>query len=165
MDQISPTANFDALGWSAEETAILIKMHNDNCSMGMIGNVVGKSRNAVAGQIFKLRKKGLLPPVTAGRLVSKRVNEAEVKRPPRIKKVPEMVVPPPVVHKVRYRMITSETAVVLVDLEPHHCRWPLGEPRNPDFRFCGCTRVNDKKPYCEKHTFIASRGSEAYREA
>jgi GcrA cell cycle regulator len=38
----------------------------------------------------------------------------------------------------------------LLDLEQHDCRWPIGEPRQPDFHFCG-ERQAAGRPYCELH--------------
>jgi GcrA cell cycle regulator len=35
-------------------------------------------------------------------------------------------------------------------LLPGDCRWPLGDPRDRDFHFCGKQRV-DGHPYCEFH--------------
>lgn len=37
--------------------------------------------------------------------------------------------------------------VQLLDLEPHHCRWPVGEPTQG---FCGCSNLPGS-PYCEAH--------------
>lgn len=52
---------------------------------------------------------------------------------------------------------TSEELVIppaerktIDDLEPHHCRWPIGDPRSPDFHFCGKGKVQGL-PYCEHH--------------
>jgi GcrA cell cycle regulator len=42
-----------------------------------------------------------------------------------------------------------EERVRLHDLRPHHCRWPIGDPREEDFRFCGRKRVGPR--YCETH--------------
>ncbi len=43
----------------------------------------------------------------------------------------------------------------VVDLEPHHCKWPIGDPRHPDFGFCGATALlkddGSYKPYCADH--------------
>jgi hypothetical protein len=33
------------------------------------------------------------------------------------------------------------------------CRWPFGDPRHPDFRFCGNSVV--APPYCERHRVMA----------
>jgi len=43
---------------------------------------------------------------------------------------------------------------MLVDLESHDCRWPLGDPREPDFRFCAALQLPGY-PYCEHHCRIA----------
>jgi hypothetical protein len=39
----------------------------------------------------------------------------------------------------------------LLDLERIDCRWPIGEPRQPDFHFCGAPQVAGR-PYCDLHT-------------
>jgi len=39
---------------------------------------------------------------------------------------------------------------------PHHCRWPFGDPRLPDFRFCGA-RHAEPLPYCAAHARVAYR--------
>lgn len=37
------------------------------------------------------------------------------------------------------------------DLEPHDCRWPIGDPRDvKTFTFCGCRRVSGTS-YCTHH--------------
>jgi hypothetical protein len=42
----------------------------------------------------------------------------------------------------------------LLDLESNDCRWPIGEPRQPDFHFCGKPHVPGR-PYCELHWSMA----------
>jgi GcrA cell cycle regulator len=42
----------------------------------------------------------------------------------------------------------------LLDLQRNDCRWPIGEPRHPDFHFCGAPRLPDR-PYCELHWQMA----------
>jgi len=38
----------------------------------------------------------------------------------------------------------------MVDLEANDCRWPIGDPRNSDFHFCGAQKLLGK-PYCLEH--------------
>ncbi|MBL8689604.1 MAG: hypothetical protein JNL04_10915 [Rhodospirillaceae bacterium] len=38
----------------------------------------------------------------------------------------------------------------LIDLGRACCAWPIGDPRNADFRFCG-TPTDDRGPYCIEH--------------
>ena len=46
--------------------------------------------------------------------------------------------------------------IKLVDLDQNTCRWPIGDPGDEDFHFCGA-RCPIDKPYCEHHTAIAWR--------
>jgi GcrA cell cycle regulator len=52
-------------------------------------------------------------------------------------------------------------------LERNDCRWPLGDPREPDFHFCGQPRV-EGRPYCELHcraAFMPPRSRELQSRA
>lgn len=47
--------------------------------------------------------------------------------------------------------------VQLLDLTFNSCRWPLGDPRDEDFAFCGADRVKPEDPsnaYCAAHARI-----------
>lgn len=46
--------------------------------------------------------------------------------------------------------------VSLLDLKHGDCKFPLGDPRNPDFGFCGAKRQAGL-PYCEYHAGLAYR--------
>ena len=48
----------------------------------------------------------------------------------------------------------EETNIPLVKLDNHTCRWPLGDPRDDDFCFCG-KRVKTGQTYCEEHAAVA----------
>lgn len=43
--------------------------------------------------------------------------------------------------------------IPLLELHPFHCRWPIGDPRNADFGFCGHAKVG--RSYCEFHQSVA----------
>ncbi len=48
----------------------------------------------------------------------------------------------------------------LLDLEADDCRWPIGDPRQAEFYFCGAQKVLGR-PYCIQHwtlSFVPSRG-------
>lgn len=44
--------------------------------------------------------------------------------------------------------------ISLTELDNHTCRWPLGDPKDEDFRFCG-RKVKTGQTYCEEHAAIA----------
>ena len=43
---------------------------------------------------------------------------------------------------------------MLIDLDNHTCRWPLGDPKDENFRFCG-RKVRIGQTYCEEHSALA----------
>ncbi|MBP5399158.1 MAG: hypothetical protein J6Y53_01915 [Alphaproteobacteria bacterium] len=43
---------------------------------------------------------------------------------------------------------------MLIDLDNHTCRWPLGDPKDDNFRFCG-RKVRIGQTYCEEHSALA----------
>ncbi len=44
--------------------------------------------------------------------------------------------------------------VSILDLTERMCKWPIGDPKSPDFRFCGKPSLPGK-PYCGEHCAIA----------
>ncbi|MBF0095505.1 MAG: global cell cycle regulator GcrA-like protein [Alphaproteobacteria bacterium] len=51
----------------------------------------------------------------------------------------------------------------VVDLSALTCRWPIGDPRDANFHFCG-KRVAAGKPYCPDHASIAYVSSSKSRK-
>jgi GcrA cell cycle regulator len=49
----------------------------------------------------------------------------------------------------------SKHNVTFLELEQHHCRFPIGDPKTKGFRFCGALRL-DNMPYCARCLEIAS---------
>lgn len=42
----------------------------------------------------------------------------------------------------------------VVELERYNCRWPIGDPRDPEFFFCGAVVAPDRQ-YCPTHVNVA----------
>jgi len=62
-----------------------------------------------------------------------------------------------------YEIPRAKHNVTFLELEPHHCRYPIGDPKTKEFRFCGAPRL-DGKPYCVRCLEIASsqKGMKSY---
>jgi GcrA cell cycle regulator len=43
--------------------------------------------------------------------------------------------------------------VTIVELKEAMCRWPLGDPSSPEFRYCGSPAAGG--PYCAHHAALA----------
>lgn len=145
-------------GWTDEAFQELLTMYTNKVSLKNLAVHFQKTRGQISGTIFRAREKGLV-----GSVLTK------VVKPPPAPKAPKPPVNPGTVHlalrlqtpkvkkRMRLRLIEDDNRVTFAQLEPHHCRWPFGEPRQSDFRFCGCRRENEKQPYCAKHNVMAGR--------
>jgi len=153
--------------WSNAQKADIITMFNEGHSMGRIGDKYGVTRNLIAGIIHRERAKGkaALTPVKErqAKFLPRDAKFTKPKGSPSVQPAPKglptgsfLLKPPIKEPRVRLRMIESDNAVTFAQLESHHCKWPLGNPRQSDFRFCGCRRLAGR-PYCEEHTVVAGK--------
>lgn len=73
----------------------------------------------------------------------------------------------PYVERPLAYMPPAEQMLTIHDLEEHHCRFPINDPRTPEFRYCGGVKVLSQS-YCSEHCRIAYATPEiapAYEEA
>ena len=50
--------------------------------------------------------------------------------------------------------VPGSEGVTIMELREGMCRWPLGDPTTPAFRYCGAGAV-EGLPYCPHHAQIA----------
>lgn len=68
--------------------------------------------------------------------------------------------PEPISFGLPARRVAKEAAlpvsdrVTILELSGSMCRWPIGDPTNAEFRFCGCRAVGTL-PYCQDHARVA----------
>jgi GcrA cell cycle regulator len=53
--------------------------------------------------------------------------------------------------------------VTLMDLTERVCKWPIGDPTDPEFRFCGLPS-QPGKPYCSAHVAVAFQPMSSRRD-
>jgi GcrA cell cycle regulator len=53
--------------------------------------------------------------------------------------------------------------VTLLDLTEKVCKWPIGDPTDPEFRFCG-NPAHPGKPYCAAHVAVAFQPMSSRRD-
>lgn len=49
--------------------------------------------------------------------------------------------------------------ITFLDLEEGMCRWPIGDPNDANFHFCGCPQTTGSA-YCAHHAHLARQQSE-----
>jgi GcrA cell cycle regulator len=154
------------LSWTEERVALLRRLWEDGQSASKIAaQLGGVTRNAVIGKVHRL---GLAGRVKAGEETV--VTALKAPEPEKVVAVaaqePAPVVShrpapefPPVVAPARpavvdHAAIPVSQRVTIMDLRESMCRWPLGDPTTPDFRFCGARSITGL-PYCTHHAEIA----------
>ena len=149
------------LSWTDERVALLRRLWEDGQSASKIAaQLGGVTRNAVIGKVHRL---GLAGRVTAGedgqaagQAATAPVVEAEAPEPVAIlahRPAPDFPAPPPVPAAEPVQLAVSQR-VTIMDLRESMCRWPLGDPTTPEFRFCGARSITGL-PYCTHHAEIA----------
>jgi GcrA cell cycle regulator len=149
--------------WTDEIVAEFKNLHAQALPFGVIGEKLTDqfrvyiSRSACIGKARRLGLEKRKP---------ERPKEVKQRRPhrtykfesPSIMPRPPDPVPPP---KIGDMDIPLSQRKSLLQLQNHHCRWPVGEVGSPDFFFCGSSTADLRKgrPYCAAHHRIASNGT------
>jgi hypothetical protein len=131
--------------WSSDQDGVLRRWWGRK-SASVIANMVGRSKNAVVGRVFRL---GLSKPKGWKPLKWLPHKHAPAVRPKGYVMRPK-VQPPKIMPTDIWNPLPGTTPVKLVDLEVNDCRWPVTGGS------CGCYAEGT---YCEVHRAIASTGS------
>lgn len=138
--------------WTDEQVEELKRLWDDGLSTGEIGKILGMSKNAVVGKAHRLGLVSRPSPIRRG---EGEKPEPEVKTKPAEKKKA-----PPAAEKKKPAKAAKPAAkkdahlLTVNDLTHDSCRWPIGDPKDADFHFCGKKAVADR-PYCAEHCELA----------
>ncbi|KMO21540.1 GcrA family cell cycle regulator [Methylobacterium platani] len=151
--------------WTKERVELLTRLWSDGLSASQIAaEIGGVSRNAVIGKVHRL---GL-----AGRVVRANGASQAAGRRPRGEADSSIALvagsqtvlapaPPSLALVPSHASAASDPValpesvrVTIMELREFMCRWPMGDPSTPDFRFCG-DRAITGLPYCTHHSRIA----------
>lgn len=140
--------------WTDERTAQLARFWSQGLSASAISDYFDSpriTRNSVIGKANRLK----LPARQSG--FPGRPQKANGKAKPKWKPPPKPPLPsrssrPPVPPPTQAPPVMR--ALQLIDLEPTHCRWPIGDPQRPGFFFCAAD-VGEDGNYCPFHRRMA----------
>jgi len=127
--------------WTDERVQELKDLWNEGLSASKIARMLrGVTRNAVIGKVHRL---GL-----AGRPGPAHINRA---RP----EAPKIIVQPPRSVPVEEEgegpiTLGNGERVTVLTINDRMCRWPIGDPSEKEFHFCG-RKPAAGYPYCELH--------------
>ena len=138
--------------WSEERVSQLRELVKQGLSAGQIARELGLSRNAVIGKLSRLglRLAGRkAEPSKTVRAAVASVRKAPFQIKPRTSDTPA----PPSMKTWRDWPASSGKVLSILELEPHHCRFPFDGGR-----YCGAKRWNVHTSYCEYHALICEPG-------
>ena len=153
--------------WTEERIEVLTKLWAEGLSASQIAAELGggASRNAVLGKAHRL---GLVRHETKGPSTPRSPKPPRPPTPPAAAEPPVPQAPAPAPLTVdppsaaqpagtppEQNVIAPRSAgVTIMELREAMCRFPLGDPTTPEFRFCG-TQASTGLPYCAHHAQIA----------
>ncbi len=163
------------MSWTDERIDLLQKLWLQGLSASRIAKELsnGLTRNAVIGKVYRLglsgRTKVVAEPASVPRPAQKSVLRASNPRPkgPMIQGASAFVQGNTALamqpFAVEARALAPAVDVVvpitepvtIVELLDSMCRWPLGDPTQSDFRFCGARKIGGEGPYCRCHAALA----------
>ena len=119
------------MSWTEHKVQELTRLWEAGHSAAAIGRIIGMSKNAVIGKAHRIHLTGRPSPI--------RYREGEDAPEPFavVPAPPEPVTPQIMVPIKRHRGKTE-------------CLWPIGDPGDDGFRFCG-EAAEEGKPYCAEH--------------
>ena len=115
--------------WTDDKIKNLKKLWLKGATTAEIAKKLGLSKNSVIGKVHRLNLENRPSPIK---------KTAPVKKVKATSRKPERI--------------------GIMDLKLNTCRWPIGDPTDEDFHFCGKNTVMGK-PYCAEHCAMAYAGS------
>ena len=120
-----------------------------------IKSVLGKESPSRSGIIAKAHRLGLPPHLhhhpSKPKAIIRRKKKAKLAALKHtLRDEPEL----PTVEAKDLPRDESPDACTILELNKYTCRWPMGNPQDLDFSFCG-SRPLEKSPYCRRHTVVA----------
>jgi GcrA cell cycle regulator len=153
------------MSWNDERVELLKKLWQDGLSASQIAaELGGVTRNAVIGKVHRLGLSGRIKSSTPSLAPRRPRTTPPAPSQPRPRFTTQgnaalaapapIAAPAPAPRRDAEIMPFTCERVTIMELRECMCRWPLGDPSRPDFRFCGA-RSNAGAPYCDHHARMA----------
>jgi len=155
------------MAWTGERVETLKKLWADGLSASQIAKQLGGvTRNAVIGKVHRLGLSGRAAPsrptrrVAAPKLAPRQrsastPSQAGTKAKISNGSAPALARPPaPAPVPVEPHILPSGDYATVLTLREGMCKWPVGDPADTSFRFCG-HKTTPGQAYCEAHSQMA----------
>jgi GcrA cell cycle regulator len=142
------------MSWTDDRVSLLRRLWGEGRTAAEIAKELGGvTRNAVIGKAHRLKLSNRVSPIQQNKKpASKPVHERKISSDQSSASVVVSVMKSaPVRLKPE---IKTGHLLSLMDLKPRQCRWPVGDPHEEAFGFCGCESISGL-PYCSDHAKVA----------
>jgi len=144
--------------WSVEREEYLERLWGDGYSGAEIAErLCGATRNAVIGKVRRLGLPGRKARMRSPRRKKKHCSLPAPARRLRWRKAPSRNPVAGLTKAERLALLSQAPTPLLIGvltLRDGMCRWPVGEPKQPGFGFCGHSQVPGMS-YCGHHARVA----------
>lgn len=139
--------------WTEVDDATLRQLLKERKSAKQIGDLLGRSKNSIIGRCHRLGlSKKSKATRTRARARQPQPHGQTLLRQASSTKKSTVKPPQPYIERKAPKVGTTCT---LLELTNQSCRFPFGDPRSPDFRFCGGPANYPQTPYCDLHMRLA----------
>lgn len=153
------------MSWNDERVEQLRKMWMDGLSASQIAGELGNgiTRNAVIGKVHRLGLSGRVKAASSApsrpRVQQPRTPRNNIPRRPAAGVQGNTALafnyrPAPAPKPVEDVVVPMCEPVTIMELKEAMCRWPLGDPSTPEFRYCG-GKSEVGVTYCPYHSRMA----------
>ncbi|MEP6342073.1 MAG: GcrA family cell cycle regulator [Maricaulaceae bacterium] len=160
------------MAWTEDRVEILTKLWAEGLSASQIAKQLGGvTRNAVIGKVHRLglsgrakpsrpatRRAAAKPSTPRTRTVKPRASASAKPKTPSIPKIRSATESVPMPTPINAKPLPNGEFATILTIRDHMCKWPIGDPGDNDFRFCG-RRIKEGEPYCEGHCQVAYQPS------
>ena len=141
------------MAWTAEMVADLKKMWDEGLTTNEIAKRLNVSKNSIVGKVHRLNLKARPSPIKKKEEIIEEKQQSVDEAPkPASKTIKKISISP--VRISTEKTPKKDSCLKLTELDSHTCRWPIGDPRDDNFCFCGKT-VRSGQTYCEEHSAVA----------
>lgn len=146
------------MAWTEKMVEDLRQMWLEGLTASEIAKNLGVSKNSIVGKVHRLCLTARPSPIKkkdADILEAKVSQEQTTDSENAPVEVQEQTCVAEVSESAAVEKSTEPAlGIKLVNLDSHTCRWPLGDPRDDNFGFCG-KKVRAGQTYCDEHSVMA----------
>ena len=142
------------MAWTEEMIDKLKQMWKEGLTTNEIAKRLEVSKNSIVGKVPRLNLKARPSPI---KKKDENQNETmDIAKTSNIKQEVKVIKETEVssINIDSEKVCKEANCIKLTELDNHTCRWPIGDPRDDNFCFCGKS-VRSGQTYCEEHSNIA----------